>query len=85
MKVESARFILLRPSTKEEPLGDEPVRTGEERVIRDEFKADDEQFAKPVPDDPGSSGPGGRRSKFIDLYGDEDGNPKTTEKPGSSG
>ena len=55
------------------------VRTGGEAALQDELQAVDEQVGQPIPDNPEGDGDALRRSRFIDLHGDEDGDPNTTD------
>ena len=57
----------------------EPRRTGEENTIRDDLKNVDEAVNNKIKDQPKGDRGEGRRSRFIDLHGDEDNNPETTE------
>lgn len=54
-------------------------RTGEERTIRDDLIEVDKEVDNTIEDRPGGSREEDRRSKFIDLYGDEDNDPNTDE------
>ncbi len=56
-----------------------PVRTGQEKTIRDDLNKVDEEVKNPIQDQPEGNREEKRRSKFIDLHGDEDNNPETTE------
>jgi hypothetical protein len=58
---------------------DEPVRTGEEAQLQQELKTVDQQGGRPIADDPQGAREERRRSKFIDLHGDEDLDPNTSE------
>lgn len=55
------------------------TRTGGEANLQQELKEDDAQVGQPVADDPGGDGDALRRSRFVDLHADEDGDPTTTE------
>ena len=57
------------------------VRTGGERRLRDDLEKGDETAGEKIRDRPGSANrQERRRSKFIDLHGDEDDNPDTSER-----
>ncbi len=55
------------------------VRTGEEKTIKDDLTKVDNEVGNNIEDKPGGNTDEDRRSKFIDLYGDEDNDPNTSE------
>lgn len=57
----------------------EPTRTGEEKTIKDDLSKVDNEVGDAVKDNPGGNRDEVRRSKFIDLHGDEDNDPNTSE------
>ncbi len=57
----------------------EPVSTGEEAQLREELKEVDAQVAEPIADNPEGSREERRRTHFVDLHGDEDLDPNTSE------
>ena len=69
----------MSDQTPEQTDGKSPERTGEEKTIRDELNEVDKEVGNPIKDLPGGTREEKRRSKFIDLYGDEDNDPNTDE------
>jgi hypothetical protein len=60
--------------------GGDVERTGEEAELQRSLKDADEKAGDRIADRPYSSDPRERRrGRFIDLYGDEDGDPQTSE------
>lgn len=56
-----------------------PVRTGEEKTIKDDLNKVDNEVGNNIDDKPGGNRDEDRRSKYIDLHGDEDNDPNTSE------
>jgi hypothetical protein len=60
-------------------MANEAQRTGEEAQIQNELKDVDQMVGQQIEDNPQGNRQQRRRANFIDLYGDEDGDPNTTE------
>lgn len=61
-------------------MAEEAKRIGGEAKLRDELQKVDEEKGDPVRDAPYGKGRERRRGLFIDLHGDEDGDPNTREQ-----
>ena len=53
---------------------------GGEAELRDEFREADQQAGEMIADNPAGTREERRRSRFIDLHGDEDNDPNTNER-----
>ncbi len=63
----------------QQQTGEEPVRTGGERTLRDNLSGVDKEVNNTINDNPVGNRDEKRRSNFIDHNGDEDNNPNTDE------
>ena len=58
---------------------EEPQRTGEEREIQQDLRDVDTKVGDSISDNPKGSRAERQRANFIDLHGDEDRDPATSE------